>query len=143
MKDPSNVILQALYTALNGNVSYGGNAIPVYSRIIEWGDRTVDQMIQLAEVRLGEDGAKDTYISRGTVDIYVDTFFTGKNEGSWVPVNAISSSISQLIDTTFTLSGFTQPVGRVESIEAFDYILDDQGVVFRKLITYQFIIQES
>ena len=143
MKDPSHVILGALYTALNTNVSYGGSVIPVYTRIIEWEDRDVDQMIQLSEVRLDEDGPKDAYLSKGTVDIYIDTFFTGKNEGSWVPVNSISTSLTQLIDTTFSLSGFTQPLGRVESIEAFEYTLDEQGAVFRKLITYQFIIEES
>lgn len=143
MKDPSHEILQALYDALNGNVSYNTQTIPVYTRIIEWEDRSGDQMIQLSEVTLEEDGAKDTYISKGTVDIYIDTFYEGKNEGSWIPVNAIANSLTQLIEGVQTLTNFTQVLGRVMSIESFDYELDPAGSVFRKLITYQFIIQED
>jgi len=143
MKDPTNVIIAALHGALDGNVSYGGNTIPVYTRVIEWGDRDYDQYIEIAEPSLDEDGPKDAYISDGTVTINVFDFFEGKNEGSWTRANAISSSITQLIDTTFSLSGFTQILGRVSGIESPDYTLDDGGAVYQKIITYQFIIEED
>jgi hypothetical protein len=143
MKDPSDEILDALYTALNGNVSYSGTTVPVYTRVISWEDRPSDQYIRIGEVRMDEDGPKDAFISVGTIDIFIDTFFTGKDEGSKVPMNAISNSSTQLIDQTFTLVSFTQVIGRVESIEDFDYELDPQGAVFRKLITYSFTIEEN
>ena len=143
MKDPTNVIIAALHGALDGNVSYGGNTIPVYTRVIEWEDRTEDQYIEIAEPALDEDGAKDTYISDGIVLVNVFDFFEGKNEGSWVRANSISTSITQLIDQTFSLSGFTQVLGRVARIESPDYTLDDGGAVYQKIITYQFIIQED
>lgn len=143
MKDPTNEIINALHDAISGNVSYGGSAVPVYTRVIEWSDLTVQRFIEIADAVLVEDGPKDAYISRGTVTIYVTTFFTGKNSGSWVPVNAIVNSVTQLIDTTYSLSNFTQTLGRIEGIEAFEYELDDGGAVFRKAITYQFIIEEN
>jgi hypothetical protein len=143
MKDPSDELLDALYTALNTNVSYGGVDVPVYTRVISWEDRPSDQYIQISEVRMIENGPKDAKITEGTVDIFVDTFFTGKDEGSKVPMNSISNSSTLLIDTTFSLSSFTQVLGRVESLEDFDYELDPQGAVFRKLITYSFIIEEN
>ena len=142
MKDPTNEIINALHDAISGNVTYNSKNIPVYTRVIEWGDRTVDQFIQIAEASLIEDGPKDAYLSRGTVSIYVDTFFEGKNAGSWLPANSISTAITQLIDTIFSLSGFIQILGEVAAIESFDYDLDDGGAVFRKLITYGFIIEE-
>ena len=143
MKDPTNEIINALHDALSGNVTYGGNTIPVYTRVIEWDDRTHDQYIEITEPALDEDGAKDTYISDGTVQVNVFDFFEGKNEGSWLRANAISSSITQLIDQTFSLTGFTQVMGRVASIESPDYTLDDGGAVYQKIITYQFIIEED
>lgn len=143
MKDPTDVLITALHGALDGNVSYDGNTIPVYTRVIEWGDRTEDQFIQITDVTLDEDGPKDAFISEGDVQVYVDTFFEGKNAGSWTPAGAISTAITQLIDQIFTLAGFTQILGRVSRIESPDYTMDDGGAVFRKVITYQFIIEEN
>ena len=137
------VIIAALHGALDGNVSYGGNTIPVYTRVIEWEDRDYDQYIEISGASLDEDGAKDTYVSYGEVTVNVFDFFEGKNEGSWIRANAICSSITQLIDQGFTLSGFTQVMGRVARIESPDYTLDDGGAVFQKIITYQFIIEED
>ena len=142
MKDPSGELIDELYDALNGNITYLSVAVPVYTRVIEWGDRSVDRYIHMAEVKWVEMGAKDNNMCEGTVEIFVDTFFTGKNEGSKVPMNSISNSIMQLIDQSFTLTSFIQTLGRVESAEDFDYELDDQGVVFRKLIIYKFITEE-
>lgn len=144
MKDPSDELIGALETALEGNVTYSAVAIPVYTMVKEWSERTCDQYIHLSEVRYTMDGSpKDGSISEGTVDIYVDTFFTGKNEGSKKPVNSIANQIGQLIDQSFSLSSFTMVLGRVSDMEDFDYELDPQGVVFRKLITYSFIIEED
>ena len=143
MKDPTNEIIAALHGALDGNVSYSGNTIPVYTRVIEWEDRDYDQYIEITEATLDEDGAKDVTISDGEVLVNVYDFFEGKNEGSWLRANAIATSITQLIDTTFSLSGFNHVMGRVSRIESPDYALDDGGAVFQKIITYQFITEEQ
>jgi len=143
MKDPSDELISALYTALNGNVTYGGAAVPVYVVPVEWDDLTVERYIRIAEVRWGDASPKDSNICDGTIDIYVDTFFTGKNAGSKKPMNSIANDASVLIHQTFSLTSFTQVLGRVESMEDFDYELDPQGLVFRKLITYQFITEET
>ncbi len=145
MKDPSGELIAALYGALFPNVVYptSGPTVPVYTMPIEWEDRTIDQWIRIGEMRYDEVGPKDAKMTEGTVDIYVDTFFTGKSGGSKVPMNNIANQISLLIDQAFTLSSFTQTLGRVESMEDFDYELDPQGTVFRKLITYKFITEET
>jgi len=147
MKDPTHVLVQALYNELNGNVSYSGSTIPVYTRIVEWDDLVNSStlfaaVIQLAGIRMTEIGPKDRYMVEGSGEIYVDTYFTGKDEGSQVPVNAISSSICQLIDKEMTLSGYSHTVGRIQDLELLEYDLDDGGAMFRKTITYQFIIEE-
>lgn len=142
MKDPSDVLLTALYTAIGTNVSYASVVIPAYTRVIEWGDRPCDQYIRIGEVKFISDGPKDRYMSDGTVEIFIDTFFEGKNEGSKKAMNSISNQVAQLIDQAFTLSGFNQTRGRIQSMEDFDYELDPQGAVFQKLITYEFLIEE-
>jgi len=143
MKDPSDELIQALYDALSGNVSYGGSTIGVYTRVIEWDDLPSEEVIRIAEVRYDETGPKDATITSGTVDIYVDTYFTGKNEGSKKPMNAISNSVMGLIDQALDMTNFTMIRGRVAGAEGFDYELDPQGAVFRKLITFEYDIQED
>lgn len=144
MKDPSHELLGALYTALNGNVTYNSITIPIYSMVESQEDLTADQYIQLGGVSYNMDmSPKDGNISEGTVDIYVDTFFIGKGIGSNVPKNNIANQVGQLIDQSFSLSSFTQVLGRVSGMEDFDHELDPAGTVFRKLITYSFIIEEN
>lgn len=125
-------------------MSYNSIDTPVFTMVTEWEDRTCDQYIQLAEVRYTMDGSpKDGNISEGTVDIYVDTFYAGKNEGSKEPMNSIANQVGQLIDQGFSLTSFTMTLGRISEMEDFDYELDPAGVVFRKLITYSFIIEQN
>jgi len=144
MKDPSDELIGALYTALNGNVTYDSTSIPIYTMVVSWEDRPADQYVQLGEVKYNMNmSPKDANISEGTVEIYVDTFFIGKNVGSKVPMNDIANTIGGLIDQAFTLTSFTMTLGRVEFMEEFDYELDPSGTVFRKLITYSFIIEED
>lgn len=142
MRDPSGDIVQAIYDAINGNVTYNSVTIPVYVVPVAWEDRTCDQYIRIAEVRFTEDGAKDLPVAKGSIDLYVTTFFTGKNEGSKVPMNSISNQVTQLIDQVFSLTNPSniQVSGRISDIEDLDYNLDPQGVVFEKLITHEFII---
>jgi len=142
MKDPSGELLTGLYGLLNGNVTYNSETIPVYTRVVEYEDLTAEHYIQIGQVSLDEDGPKDGYASRGQVEIYVDTFFTGRGEGSQVPMNNISSQVGQLLDVPLDLTSFEVVVGRVSNMDSFEYELDDQGTVFRKLITYSFLIEE-
>lgn len=143
MKDPSDSLLTKIYTALNGLVTYNAVTIPVYTVPVNDDDRTADHYIRIDTLRLIEDGAKDRFISEGTVDIYIYSFFTGRGIGSKLPVDTISSSVAQLLDTTFVMTGYNQIVGRVEAIESFDYELDPAGFVFTKLITYAFKIEQT
>jgi len=143
MKDPTSELIQEVYDALSGNVTYSGNTVPVYDRVIEYEDLTLDYYIRLGEASMTEDGSKDKTITRGTLEVYVITFFTGKNEGTKDVKNSISNQIGQLIDQSFSLTNFTQILGRVSDITDLDYELDPQGIMFGKLITYEYIIQET
>lgn len=144
MKDPAHELILALYTALNGNVTYSATAIPIYSLPVSWEDRPADQYVRIGEVKYDMDGSpKDGNISEGTVEIWVETFFIGKDVGSKVPMNDIANTIGGLIDQSFTLTSFTQVLGRISGMEELDYELDPAGVVFQKLITYSFIIEQN
>lgn len=142
MKDPSDELITAIYTALNTNVSYGGKTIGVYTRMIEYEDLGADQYIRIDEIRFSENGPKDANISEGSLDLYIETFFTGKNEGSKKPVNNISNQVTQLIDQALDMTNFTMIVGRVSELQDLTYDLDPQGVLISKLITFSFTIQE-
>ena len=143
MKDPSYELMGALYTALNTKVTYGSDTIPVNTMMVEWGERDGDYMIQPGDPSMSQNNSKDSNINEGTVEVYVDTFFSSKKQGTQVPVNAISSSVCQLIDQTLSLTNFTMILGKVDSVELMPYELDSQGVVFRKIIIYKFIIQQN
>jgi len=142
MKDPTSELIQEVYDALSGNVTYGGNAVAVYDRVVEYEDLSYPHFIRIGEASMVEDGSKDKTITKGTLEIFIYTFFTGKNEGTKDIKNSLSNQVCQLVDQAFSLTNFTQILGRIAEIIDTDYELDPQGVMFGKLIMYEYNIQE-
>lgn len=144
MRDPTNDIIKALFDALDDQVYYDGAYVPVYTRVVSWDDLPQERYIQIVSAELDQDGPKDSHISRGTVEVSIFDFYIGKNAGGWSLINSFASSVTQRIDQKFTgYTYHTQVMGRVLSIDSPAYELDDGGVVYQKLITYEFIMQEN
>lgn len=103
MKDPSDDIRDWIYTVLNGNVTYGGSNVPVYSFPPE--NVSYPYIVIGEQSGDGEDGAKDCWIWDVTTEIWVYTQHSG-HDATYVPVNTIASSVMQLLRTADTPSTY-------------------------------------
>jgi len=93
MQSPALKVKEALYTALNGNVSYENKPIPVYSVVP---DNVADKYIYLKEVVANNQDAKDRFISEGYFQIQVFTAFN-TNAGSQAAALSISNTIINIL----------------------------------------------
>lgn len=142
MKDPSGVIRTWLYGVLNGQVSYNAVAVPVYSVVPK---DTVGNYIYIGQITAGaenDNSTKDSWINTYTVSIEIYSV-QDPNNASYVPVDAIGSSVLQLIRTrtAATISGYTV-VSRVLDSIVTDIMDFETKIVAVKIMNLTLIIEE-
>ena len=69
MKDASNEVIKAFYTALNGNTT-----LPVYTMVPD----NVNDFIYIDQYNGNEDSANDAYITRASLQIEFVKRYTGQ-----------------------------------------------------------------
>lgn len=141
MKDPSGLIRTWLYGVLNGTVSYSGSTVPVYSFPPK--DAAKPYMLIAEQSSTGEDGTKDTYISKHGITLEIYSSHTG-NDASYVPVNTIADSAMQLIRkrTKVSLSGYNV-ISLVFDGSLTDRIDYDTEIVLIKVLNFTLTIAEE
>lgn len=141
MKDPSDNIRDWAYTALNGTVSYGGSAVPVYSFPTK--DATMPYILLGEQMMTGEQGTKDKYINDHElmVEIYVSS--TG-NRGSYVAANTIADSVIQILRTRTqpTVTGYTCIRLLVDNMIT-ERIITDTNIIIYKSIQIRLLLEEN
>jgi hypothetical protein len=96
MKDPIKYIRQAMITALNGNISYGGANVPVYGRVPS---SASEPYIKIYSVQTNEaDQNADEFITETLTRIEVVTAFDSDSGGE-LEVNTIVNDILVIIRT--------------------------------------------
>ena len=138
MKDPSDQIIGAFYTALNGNLSYGSTNWPVYTSSPSGTD-----YVLIGDLDLVDASAKIERLHEGT--IIVEVVNGGNNKTfSRKKVNDISDDIlSRIAYVYLTMTGFSFVVAPyVEAMNTFEETTDTE-IVVRKLITFRFIVQQT
>lgn len=141
MKDPSGLIRAWLYGVLNGTVSYGGSAVPVYSFPPK--DAAKPYMLIAEQSSTGEDSTKDVYISKHLITLEIYSSHTG-NDASYVPINTIADSAIQLIRkrTKITISGYNV-ISLVFDGSITDRIDYDTEIVLIKVLNFTLTIAEE
>ena len=142
MKDPSGAIRTWLYGVFNGQVSYNAVAVPVYSVVPK---DTVGNYIYIGQITAGaenDNSTKDSWINTYTVSIEIYSVQEANN-ASYVPVDAIGSSVLQLIRTrtAATISGYTV-VSRVLDSIVTDIMDFETKIVAVKIMNLTLIIEE-
>jgi hypothetical protein len=106
MKEPIHYIRQKIITRLNGNISYGGNNVPVYNRVPSTQDEPY--IIVYSQITSQTEDNKTSFVYDCTTRIEVVTAFFS-DDGGELETNSIVNSILQLIKTSktdeFDLSG--------------------------------------
>jgi len=140
MKDPSDAILTAFYTALNGNLAYGSTDFPVYTFAPK---ADVYNYVLLEDVSLVDDSTKDRYESEGTILIEVVHGGMSKR-GTLKGVNDVGNDILLLtVKTAITVSGFTWAV--TPYVDNINILKEptETSIIARKLIRLRFIIRQT
>lgn len=151
MRDPSKQIRDWMYSSLNGNVSYSGATVPVYT----FPDATYTMpYIVIGEMSSpGEDGTKDSYIAEYDTTVEIWTSHTG-NLASYVPADTIANSILGLLRTEAAMSGYGRDEGGVAINAAFnvirvnmrgmvtDRMMNDKEVIIYKSININLLVEE-
>lgn len=115
MKDPCDDIRDWLYTSLNGNVSYAGSVVPVYSFPPE--DVTYPYIVIGEHSAEGEESVKDRYMWDVTTMLEIRSELD-VHDASYLPVNSISNQIMQLLRVSFPEGGYAY--GRDEGAVAMN-----------------------
>ena len=151
MKDPCDDIRDWFYTTLNGNVTYGGSAVPVYSFPPE--DVSYPYILIGEHSSDGEDGAKDKYMMDVATNVHIYTEHTG-HDASYVPVNTIGNSVMQLLRTRATGNVYGYDEGstmlvnfncirvRVGAMNT-ERILNDNEIIISKTISINLLVEEN
>ena len=140
MKYAGGELLAAYYTALNGNVSYGGSAVPVYSVVPP--DATLPY-IHLNTLDTIEGGTKDAFIN--DVELLIDIYTESR---SYAPVQSISNSVLQLVKanrgSVLTLTNFTIIAQEIAGARETEYIDDKKGFhIIQNTIRINHIIEQK
>jgi len=142
MKDASGLIRTWLFGVLNGQISYGGSVVPVYSFAPK--DAAMPYILlagQSAGSELDE-STKDCYINKHTFTIEIYSSHTG-NDASYVPINTISDSVLQKVRTRTapTISGYTV-ISVVMDSMVTDMMDFETKIVAIKILNFTMIIEE-
>lgn len=140
--DPILNLRTVLYTALNGNVTLGGDAIEVYDRVP---DTQTTDYIHFDDFRISNVDNHQFYTYDVEADIEVVTFFQTV-EGGKKRAEQITNILLPLITSktgVLTLgSGWNLVLSKYMRSGYIDEELEYNYVV-RKFITIQFVIQQT
>ena len=141
MKDPSDNIRDWVYTALYGNVFYGGSAVAVYSFPTK--DATMPYILIGEHYMTGEQGTKDAYITEHEVMVEIYASSTG-NRASYAPVNSIADSIMQILRTRTSpvITGYTTVRCLLDN-KITERIVNETNIIIYKSIQIRLLLEEN
>jgi len=135
MKDPSNEVIKAFYSELNGKTT-----LTPYTMV----PSGVDDYIFIGDFTTNGDIAKDKYITDNTVTVEIVKTYRG--QGTKTAVNADANIVLQNIRDAFAstvaLTGFTVIVTTWDGSN--DFVEEtDEFKIFRKFVRFRLIIEEN
>lgn len=135
MKDNKKILRQAVFDALDGNVTYDGNPIPVYD---EKNDNEPIYIL-LSNQQEFDDNTSDAFITRSTLDYEVveQTGYSVSKDA----IDDINDQILTIIFPTPSTTGLTMPTGfqflnlRRESSRSLAFEISATESIIRNITT--------
>lgn len=135
MKDTKKILRQAVFDALDGNVTYDGNPIPVYD---EKNDNEPIYIL-LSNQQEFDDNTSDAFITRSTLDYEVveQTGYSVSKDA----IDDINDQILTIIFPTPSTTGLTMPTGfqflnlRRESSRSLAFEISATESIIRNITT--------
>jgi hypothetical protein len=145
MNEVAGVIRKAIYTALNGNVSYNSVNIPIFD---EAPDEAQSSHYILFSSQTEDDATNNArFVTEG--DILLDIVTIHPSYPTKKVVESISDTIMGILTPTVTTRGITLPSGfsltlfRRERSYSIPMLQSSTGKVIRKILRYSFRIQQN
>jgi hypothetical protein len=140
MNDPTDAIYSALFTALNGNLSYGGVSWPVYTGVP--GSASISNYVHISSLSCVDAGAKIEKI--WDCSLSIEIIGSSKSVMTRKPVNYISNLIIGLLAyKSLSMTGFNQVVQPyIEGFETFDTTTEAEILNVKQLF-FRFSVQEN
>jgi len=142
MKDVSNVLYSALFSSLNGNITYQGQTIPVFELVPQ---SAQNDYIYLADLNLSESSAKDRFMQNGYINIQIITRL--QHDGSSnVKLDNICNQVKQALKPTITAVPSLSPNFNCTFFylenDIKDYSLEDVEQVTRRILRFRIEVEE-
>lgn len=138
--DISYDLVNAVFTVLNGNVTYSGTTYPVYKSIPK---TPASVYVHIHNVLHAEDGTKDDFLYEGTVQ--VEVVDEGKQRADTKLAQKILGVVRGLLKTskgsTFTVTGRTLIIFSHASFNTFIEQADNAISRIRLIDVYNFLIE--
>ena len=142
MKDVSDTLYSALYSSLNGNISYQGETIPVFELLPQ---SAQNDYIYLAELNLNEASAKDRFMQNGYINIHIISRLDG-DAGSYKKLDNICNQVKGLLKSSVTAVPSLTPNFNCTFFflenDIKDYSLETVEHVTRRILRYRFEVEE-
>lgn len=139
MKDCSNKIRSAYYTALNGAVTYNTVAVPVYAELPK---SATYPCICISNIDITDASDKSKYNANVNVSIDIITKFDG--DGSNIQMDTIGSAVLQIVNarTKLTLTDFDLITCKLESANETDTLEQEFKYKIKTYIINNYITEK-
>lgn len=108
MRDTTSVFADAVYNALNGNVTYNGEVIPVYDEKVKTGQQP-ELYILFSTQQETNDNTFETFMTDSILDIEI--CYRKGSEVSKRVLSRVANSMLEILFPTPQTEGITQPSG--------------------------------
>jgi len=145
MRDSYHDILKAFYTALNGNVIYGGATIPVYTGLPKINSGEPYDYIYISEQTQQDWGGADMFGFEETMTIQIVCRGRGDTV-SRVKVSDISTQVMNLLKPTYlnelSVDNFNM-IGLFLDNSFTDFEVTDEDYAIRKIQRWRYFLSET
>ena len=145
MNEVAGIIRKAIYTALNGNISYNSVNIPIFD---EAPDEAQSSHYILFSTQTEDDATNNArFVTEG--EILLDIVTIHPSYTTKVVAESISDTIMGILTPTVTTRGITLPSGysltlfRRERSYSIPMLQSSTGKVIRKILRYSYRIQQN
>lgn len=108
MRDTTEILANAVFNALSGNVTYNGNNVPVYDEKKKTGD-TENLYILFSTQQETPDNTFETFMTDSTLDIEI--VFRSGSETSKKVLSDVANAVLEILFPTPQTIGISQPSG--------------------------------
>jgi hypothetical protein len=143
MKNPATYLRKAMFTALNGAVTYSGNPVPIYENE---GDSSATYQVIIRDYSDADSSNKRTFVSSAT---QVIEMVARQNDSTRKAVDEIGAIVGGILQPSRQSTGIADSTDfelMIKGKPSINYLMEDAGSgvkIVRLLFRYSLLITEK